>query len=396
MAADVPIPTAMPAPVTIPDASGCLETLARRGKRVALVATGGGTAAIPGLVALPGASRVVVEALVPYARPAVDALLGGAQESYCSTRAARRLAMAAWERARAAAGPEAAVGIACTASLATLDPKRGEHRVFVAVQTLGETSMAALLLAKDARSRAEEETIAAALVVDRLAAAAGEGPGTPRTDRLLGDGERVAVERTAAEPGWAAVLGGSLPRTRLAGPPADAAPEAIFPGSFDPLHDGHRAMQRIASRITGLPVAYELSLSNVDKPALDHAEIARRAAGLAGQRAWLTAAPTFVDKLAIFPGAVFVMGADTFVRLWNPRYYGDCADRAAEAVARIGRGASRLVVFGRVRDGVFLDPAGLAAPEALRAIATFVPEAEFRDDVSSTALRRAAEPPAET
>lgn len=383
----------MPAPVTIPDASGCLEALARRGARVALVATGGGTAAIPALVALPGASRVVVEALVPYARPAVDALLGGTQESYCSARAARRLAMAAWERARRAAGPEAAIGIACTAALATLDPKRGEHRVFVAVQTLGETSVAALPLAKGARSRAEEETIAAALVVDRLAAVAGEGPGTPRTDRLLGDGPRVAVERTLAEPGWAGVLGGSLPRTRLAGPPADAAPEAIFPGSFDPLHDGHRAMQRIASRLTGLPVAYELSLSNVDKPSLDHAEIARRAAGLAGERAWLTAAPTFVDKLAIFPGAVFVMGADTFVRLWNPRYYGDCPDRAAEAVARIGRGAARLVVFGRVRDGVFLDPAGLAAPEALRAIATFVPEAEFRADVSSTALRRAAEPP---
>lgn len=385
----------MPAAVTIPDASGCLEALARRGARVALVTTGGGTAAIPALVALPGASRVVVEALVPSARPAVDALLGGAQESYCSSRAARRLAMAAWERARASAGAEAAIGIACTAALATRAPKRGDHRVFVAVQTLAETSVAALVLAKGARTRAEEETLAAALVVDRLDAAAGEGEGTPRVDRLRRDGERVTVERVVAEPGWAGVLAGTLPRTRLAGPPADATREAIFPGSFDPLHDGHRAMQRIASRITGLPVAYELSLSNVDKPALDHAEIARRAAGLTGQRAWLTAAPTFVDKLATFPGAVFVMGVDTFERLWNPRYYGDCPGRAAEAVARIARGAGGLVVFGRVRDGVFVDPAGLEAPQPLRAIATFVPEAEFRADVSSTALRRAAQAPAD-
>ena len=142
------------------DAASLLTTLQARGLRVVLITAGGGSAAIPAFVALPGASAVVLEAVVPSAREATDALLGGPQESYCSSRAARRLAMAAWERCRRhGAEIGAAVGVACTASLATTVPKRGDHRIVVAVQTLGETSVATLGLVKGARSRSEEETI---------------------------------------------------------------------------------------------------------------------------------------------------------------------------------------------------------------------------------------------
>ena len=65
-------------------------------------------------------------------------------------------------------------------------------------------------------------------------------------------------------------------------------------------------------------------------------------------------------------------------------------ERARAAVERIARESGGLVVFGRARDGVFVDPSRLPAPEPLRAIATFVGEREFRDDVSSTLLRRAS------
>jgi hypothetical protein len=57
-------------------------------------------------------------------------------------------------------------------------------------------------------------------------------------------------------------------------------------------------------------------------------------------------------------------------------------------VARIAGGGGGLIVFGRARDGVFLDPSRLDAPQALRAISRFVTEDEFRDDVSSSQLRR--------
>ncbi len=372
----------------IPDAGECLATLTARECRVVIVATGGGSAAIPALLSIPGASAAIDEALVPYARGAVDALLGGAQESYCGSRASRRLAMAALDRGRRWGGASArAVGAACTASLATTRAKRGEHRVAVAVQTLPLTTVATVVLAKGRRTRAEEEHLAATLLLERLAAHVSAGHAPAATDRLLLPGERLVVERREAPAEWQAVLAGTSGKARLGPPPPGR--EAIFPGSFDPLHDGHRRMAHIAARITRLPVAWELSLRNVDKPALDWLEVGIRAATFADAGAWLTAAPTFVEKVALFPGAPFVVGADTYLRLGDPRYYGGSPDRAREAVERIARDSGGLVVFGRVRDGVFVDPARLAVPEPLRAVSTFVGEGEFRDDVSSTVLRRA-------
>lgn len=383
----------------VPHAPGILEALAGAGRRVVLAVTGGGSAAIPALVARAGASRVVEEVLVPYSRAAVDALLGGPQETYCSSRAARRLAMACWERCvRFGAPPEAAVGVGCTAALATREPKRGDHRVIVAVQTLTATAVTHVVLAKGARTRTVEESVAAMLVVDRLAGECGAA-GAEGGDGVRGvllPGEAITGERVRAAEGWSRLLarGDRLVALTPATAPVSAGRAAILPGSFDPLHDGHRAMAAIAARITGLPVAWEMSVWNVDKPALDHVEIARRCDAFADSPAWLTAAPTFTEKLDLFPGAVFVIGADTYLRLWDPRYYGGCAERAASAVDRIAREAAGLVVFGRVRDGTFVDPAAIPAPPALRAIATFVDEKTFRDDVSSTRLRaaRAASP----
>ena len=142
---------------------------------------GGGSAAIAALATVPGASRVLSEGIVPHSREAFAGIVGGTPEGFCSARSARRLAMAAWDRCRRqGAAPEAAVGVSCTASLATTEAKRGEHRVFVAVQTLGMTSTVGLNLLKGRRSRAEEEEVAAALVLDRLEEVVTGAPSTPR------------------------------------------------------------------------------------------------------------------------------------------------------------------------------------------------------------------------
>jgi nicotinic acid mononucleotide adenylyltransferase/nicotinamide mononucleotide (NMN) deamidase PncC len=374
----------------LPDPISLIESLERAGARIAIVSTGGGSAAITHLVSTPGASAVVLEAAIPYAREAVDRLLGGPQETYCSSRAARRLAMAAWQRARTlGAAAEQAVGIAVTASLRTRQPKRGAHRMFVALQTVRATTVASLLLEKEARSRAEEEDLAAALLLECLASASqGAAPAALLQGRLR-PGEKVVVAQATAPEPWQALLAGTRSAVVAAGP--EAAPvgdQLVFPGSFDPLHDGHRLMARIAEEIAERPLAYELSIANVDKPALDYQEIAARAAQFQGQTLWLTQAATFIEKLAIFPTSTFVMGADTFVRLAEPKYYGGSQEAADRAVRTIAENARGLIVFGRARDGVFEEPATLPAPEPLRRIAYFVSQREFRIDISSTTLRR--------
>lgn len=380
----------------LPDPARLIAALTDADRRLVVVSTGGGSVVIPHLVTTPGASGVVLDAQVPYARAAVDQLLGGPQDSYCSPKTARRLAAAAWERAirldaadAAALEPGRAVGLAIAASLKTSRPKRGGHRVCVAVQTLETTSSAELVLLKDARSRAEEEHVAAALAIDVLA----EATRLPAECRggfagLLRDGERVVRDIVSAPEGWRDLLGGRRSVAAAAGDETPAAGSLVFPGSFDPLHEGHRLMARIAEEIAERPLAWELSVTNVDKPLLDYASIRDRAAQFTGQRLWLTRAARFKEKLAIFPEGTFVMGADTYARLADPRYYGGSAAAAEEAIDAITEQARGLIVFGRMRNGAFEDAAQIDAPQRLRDVSYFVSQREFRLDISSTELRR--------
>src|SRR5262245_60117955 len=85
-------------------------------------------------------------------------------------------------------------------------------------------------------------------------------------------------------------------------------PAAILSGSFNPLHHGHRELAEVASRLRSLPVSFELSIANVDKPELPDDEVQRRLRQFIGvARVYVTRAPTFVQKASLFPGSVFVV-----------------------------------------------------------------------------------------
>src|SRR5579862_8471714 len=75
------------------------------------------------------------------------------------------------------------------------------------------------------------------------------------------------------------------------------AAHVLFPGSFNPVHYGHWELARLGTQILGQPVAFELSVVNVDKPSLERDEIRRRLAPFNWQASvWLTHASKFVDK----------------------------------------------------------------------------------------------------
>jgi len=147
-------------------------------------------------------------------------------------------------------------------------------------------------------------------------------------------------------------------------------------------------MARIAEEIAERPLAYELSIRNVAKPTLDYLEIRNRVGQFADRPLWLTRAATFLEKLAVFPKSTFVLGADTYARLPDPRYYGGSAAAATRAVKAIAARARGLIVFGRAADGVFHDASAIDVPQALKAVTYFVSQREFRLDISSTELRR--------
>lgn len=351
--------------------------------RIVLATTGGGSRAIAELAEVPGATRTLLEAIVPYSDAATIDWLGGLPEGFCSPQTTRGMAMAAFRRAcRYDGGDPSLAGIGCTASLATDRPKRGPHRAHVALQTASITATWSLQFEKGRRSRAEEERLVSRLLLNAVA----EACGVQRRLQLdLFDAEQVDTTRAEGLPPWQDLLLGKVESVAQGG----TASEAILPGAFNPLHDGHRRMAHIAAEILGEPVALEISILNVDKPPLDYYEMQRRMGQFdADQPVWLTRAATFQEKSKLFHGATFVVGTDTLRRIADPRYYGDDPDVCQAALERIAGRGCRFLVFGRDLGTGFMKLSDLELPEVLRAICQGVPASRFREDVSSSAIRK--------
>ncbi len=381
------------------------------GHQVVLSVTGGGSASLSQLLASPGASRTVLEAVVPYSAAALRQWLGGVPDQACSASTARAMAMAAWLRARQlapAADVAQLIGLGATAALATDRPRRGPHRIHMAFQTAASTSTAELTLEKGRRNREQEESLAAECILRMLgqACAVDTVDAQAALAAQLAAPEKFEFCSQPADPGCTELVLGQ--RTYATLPAANAkVGQVLFPGSFHPAHHGHVRMAAMAAELTQQGVTYELSVTNVEKPPLDFFEIHHRVAHLrqldSQALVVLTTAPTFRAKAALFPGSTFVVGADTLARIADPSYYTDqvaanhfagdvrppqVATSFEQAIDSMAAQGCRFLVFGRHWDGRFHTLSDLTLPESLRRLCDEVSAADFRDDISSSEIRK--------
>src|SRR6202040_255756 len=130
------------------------------GRRAVLAITGGGSGAIGELLRVPGGSRLLIEAQVPYDEMALATYLGFAPAQASS--ADTSIAMARTARARTAklapAGADL-VGLGATAALVSDRPRKGEHRFHIATANAAGIAHCTCVMAKGRRDRAAEEEI---------------------------------------------------------------------------------------------------------------------------------------------------------------------------------------------------------------------------------------------
>jgi len=387
--------------MTVEQVKRIIEEIHGAPPQAVVAVAGAGSQAVAWLLGVAGASRTLLEVLVPYGRLSMIDFLGHEPTQFVSAEAASAMAGAAYRRAvKLREDGQPAIGLACTATIATDRPKRGEHRAYVAAWDQSGCKVYSLHLHKGLRDREGEEELVSRLLINALAEASGvgqaRGPEGLSSEALssLGMTEKDGLETTTIEhpePIDLLLEGGA--NSVMVHPGGGMFPDepwhgAVLPGSFRPFHQGHDQLAKAAADILGCPVIFELSVLNVDKPPLESGDIRERLTQFAGKHpVVLTRAETFRKKAGIFPGCTFVIGWDTAVRLVAPRYYGDSTPNMLAALAGIWAADCRFLVAGRQDQGRFKALKDVPIPEGFQPMFQEIPESVFREDVSSTALR---------
>ena len=331
-----------------------IKELQKCGKMFFIAATGGGTSFIGEFLKSPGGSQCIVGGYVPYAIEATNNFVGGKLDKYADANAARRLAVASYEQCLKLKVNEyncVGVGVAC--SLAKDKERDGrEHHINIAVHTFNQTFGISVVFKNSKFNREQEENLVNDLTLFTLAKYF-----CNKIDRdwevihqmiYLNNDAEVSTfgeysRMTGCELYCNAMEDLKMQETIV-----------IYPGSFFPLHNGHREIYHLAHKITELPVFYELSVTNSYKPSIDYVDLETRYNQF-DNNGWrnaviLTKAPRFVDKVNLLKKQfdpkqiIIVVGADTWERV-----YDDAAHKNGD-IKFFEDNNVKFLVFGRDAD----------------------------------------------
>ncbi|MEE2884366.1 MAG: hypothetical protein VX701_01555 [Chloroflexota bacterium] len=355
--------------------------------------SGGGAQALTWLLTTAGASKTILEINTPYSRQSLSNFLGK-DNPPVNLETAVSMAKQSYQRAISLRNKnEPVTGLGCTASIISNKTKKGLHRCHIAVWNNNSVSTYSMSLIKGRRDRVGEDRIVSYLILKALADSLSVRMTIP--DELSSSGEKIERTSKTYDHPLDALLAEHICSVLIDENHINAdedVPGSILPGSFAPLHNGHKELAKRASLILKSDVLYEMSISNVDKPPMPLEEIHRRIQQFSNEGPLvITNADRFDKKADLFPGRTFVVGVDTVQRLVNSSYYGNDQTQMLLSLQKLNSLKCDFLVAGRELNGDFVTLENIHIPERFSKIFSAIPETQFRSNLSSTNLRNSTE-----
>lgn len=358
------------------------DKLKQAGVSIHVIATGGGAGIQSELWSEPGSSAYFSGASFPYAQEEQEELLGFMPKHFCSEEASIDLASAAYMKAYRFGGKKP-VGLGITASVASTEIHRGDHRVFGCIITddavllnqytffkaTGEAARASDGLGCDLLG---ENLLIEALGLDETA------PPITTKEKIALNTEKVR-ERFFQRPFFAA------DGKRLASM-QHVEDYAMMAGTFNPPHEGHYGLADSFRRTHGRNVVFEIGTNPPHKAPPTVQDLLKRAKMLRGRDALFSKdIPMYLDKARAFPKMPLLIGADTMVRMLDPKWGVDIQSMLEE-MTKLG---TTFYVSGREIDGKFTtcDDIVGAFPYNLLNYVSLFKTLKGRWDISSSQLR---------
>lgn len=395
-------------------------------KRFSFAITGGGISSFSMLFSQAGASSSILECTVPYACEATLEYTNSDEiKSWASFDTANKLAYSAFLRCNKLIKASSnlsnnAVGIGATGNLVSNGNwKRGDHVIHITCKSDSNMINFHLNLYKGInpnpfRTRQEEDDLCGKLIVCICAYECGLLDNESLLDFMAHNGLDNQDYLEISNDPIHELLNGKM-KHLICRPQEkgtfeftqdfDVGQVVMLPGSFNPLHQGHtNALVQSMNLVEDSVGIYELSITNAAKPKLSYGEIISRLNNFRNQSlsVLLTIdAPLFINKAQNYPNTTFVIGIDTLLRLFDPKF-GE-PEKTLCDFKRITANGTRFIVFPRIigsaslcasatlgvpSDGILsLNMVKDKIPPELFEFFTEVTDNEFMD-VSSTQLRK--------